>query len=91
MIDYLVHTLGTDIFTTHELWDLGIDRTYDPEPWPMYLKVAFKRLRKREDLAFALRRHPRVLKLENFEEHALGLRTRTILWQMLEERPAIKN
>jgi len=84
MLEYLVELLGTDIFTTHELWDIGIDRIYDPEPWPPQLKMQFKRLRKREDLAHALRHHPRVEQLENFEEHSHGLRTRTKLWQLHE-------
>jgi len=81
MLEWLIEGLGTDIFTTHELWDFGIDRTFDPKPWPMYLKVAFNRLRRREDLAIALRRHPKIKKLEDFDEMKGGLRTRSILWE----------
>lgn len=55
-IAHVVDRLGTDIFTTHEVFATG-QRMVATESWPKGLKAAFKSMRNPDSIGAVLHRH----------------------------------
>lgn len=57
-IAHVVGILGTDMFTTHEVFHTGQRLIRTNHVWPRYLKRAFSSIRNPEQMGTLLSRHP---------------------------------
>lgn len=78
-IDHIVRTIGSDMFTTAEVWATGQRMIKTGQRWPPYLKAAFKGLRDAAHVANVLSRHPAYGRADEGPQRYVDA-TRTALW-----------
>lgn len=78
-VDHLVGIIGSDVFTTAEVWATGQRMLKTGEMWPRYLKAAFKGLRDATHLAQVISRHPDYGRADEGGQRYVDA-TRTALW-----------
>lgn len=86
---FLHGRMGGGDFSTHEMWAFGQDLL--GEPWPAYLKMAFKSFPRVDDLGRHLHGHPAFERVESgngydgrTDDYKNGLRTRSAMWTLRE-------
>lgn len=86
-ISHVVDAVGSDIFTTDEVWATGQRMLATNQPWPRYLKRAFARISSKTQLGTAMARHPDFGRVDGGDHDGRltigsGLdRVRTAMWQ----------
>lgn len=78
-IDHVVDVIGSDIFTTAEVWATGQRLLKTGAVWPAYTKQAFKGLRDAAHVANVLSRHPDYGRADEGAQRYVDA-TRTALW-----------
>ena len=78
----MVNRMGTDMFTTHEVWFTG-QRMLATETWPRFLKPAFKSLSNPDTVGAVLARHPDFGRIDggNWNQRLSMGGVRTALWE----------
>ena len=78
-IDHIVATIGSEIFTTAEVWATGQRMLKSGQMWPKYTKAAFKGLRDAVHVAQVIQRHPDYGRADEGGQRYVDA-TRTALW-----------
>jgi hypothetical protein len=78
-IDHIVEAIGSDVFTTAEVWATGQRMLKTGQMWPRYTKAAFKGLRDGAHVANVLTRHPGYERADEGGQRYVDA-TRTALW-----------
>ena len=87
-IRHVVDTLGSDMFTTDEVWASGRRMLASGQPWPAYLKRAFARISSKTQLGTAMARHPDFGRVDGGDHDGRltmgsGIdRVRTAMWRL---------
>ena len=87
-VAHVVALLGTDMFTTHEVWHTGQRMLKTGITWPRYLKRAFASIKTADQLGGILARHPAFGVEDGGNEGgrismgSYGDRVRTRLWRV---------
>lgn len=78
-VDHVAEEIGSDMFTTAEMWETGRRMIISGQSWPPYLKAAWRGIRDPSQLAQIIRSHPGYERADEGRQRYID-RTRTALW-----------
>lgn len=78
-IVFVADTIGNDMLTTHEIWEVGQSMIARGVTWPPYTKRAFVSFRTPAALGLMMSRHPDFAKVGTGAVRMGGIRTQ--LWR----------
>ena len=79
-VSYVIGQIGSDMFTTAEVWETGRRMLLTGLPWPRGLKNGWKSLRSAQHVGNVLARHPAYERADEGKNSHYIDETRTALW-----------
>lgn len=79
-VSHVIGRIGSDMFTTAEVWETGQRLIRTGVPWPRYLKNAWRGLRGAQHVGNVIARHPAYERADEGGNSRYIDDTRTALW-----------